>query len=161
MTAEPVTVRMADMQVVSGEGSLRTILGSCVGIILWDSSRRVAGLAHVLLPRLQGGDPAVGKYADSAIPALLARVGGSGGRPAGLQAYLVGGAQMFPGSSGAIASIGDQNVAAARAELAARGIRIVFEDTGGTAGRSVSFESTTGRIAVRVLPPVQRKEVPS
>jgi chemotaxis protein CheD len=68
---------------------------------------------------------------------------------------------MFPGSSGAVASIGDQNVAAARAELAARGIPIVFEDTGGTAGRSVSFDSTTGRLAVRVLPPVQKKEMPA
>jgi chemotaxis protein CheD len=157
MTAEPVTVRMADMQVVSGEGSLKTILGSCVGIILWDCSRRVAGLAHVLLPRLQKGDPVVGKYADSAIPALLSRISSSGGRTAGLQAYLVGGAQMFPGSSGAIASIGEQNVVAARAELASRGIRIVFEDTGGTAGRSVSFDNSTGRVAVRALPPVQRR----
>ena len=50
MVATVVTVKMAEMDVVSDSSRLKTILGSCVGIILRDPERRVSGLAHVMLP---------------------------------------------------------------------------------------------------------------
>ena len=41
---------MAEMDVVTDARRLKTILGSCVGIILRDPERRVSGLAHIMLP---------------------------------------------------------------------------------------------------------------
>ena len=144
------------MDVVRNEARLKTILGSCVGIILRDPERRVSGLAHVMLPERHRGDDATGKYADTAIPALLARLAVSGGRRFALQAFVIGGARMFPMGGEPLSSIGDQNVAAARRILGESGIPIVFEDTGGTTGRTVVFDNATGQVTVKTLQAIER-----
>jgi chemotaxis protein CheD len=148
---DTVTVKMAEMEVVADGRSLKTVLGSCVGVIVRDPDRKVSGLAHIMLPVRRSDDQARGKYADSAIPALLASMASRGCRAGALQALLVGGAQMFPMGAASIASIGDQNVEAARRVLAERNIPIVFEDIGGTAGRTVVFSNATGQVAVKTL----------
>ncbi len=153
MAGDIVNVRMAEMNVVRDSHSLKTILGSCVGVILHDPVRRISGLAHVMLPRSNRGDPSIGKYADTAIPALLTMLTGNGSRASSLRAYLVGGAKMFPIASGGIGSIGDQNVSAARRVLEEASVPIVFEDTGGTRGRTVMFDNARGEVSVRTLSP--------
>jgi len=153
MAQDFVNVRMAEMNMVRDSGSLKTILGSCVGVILHDPVKRVSGLAHVMLPKSTRNDSAVGKYADTAVPALLAMMMGSGSRPSSLKAYLIGGAKMFPMASGGIGSIGDQNVSAARKVLEDAAVQIVFEDTGGTRGRTVVFDNQSGEVSVRTLNP--------
>ena len=151
MDGDSVTVKMAEMEVVSDGRSLKTVLGSCVGVIVRDPDRKVSGLAHVMLPARRSDDAATGKYADSAIPALLEGMSTRGCRTASLQALLIGGAQMFPTGSTSISSIGDQNVVAARRALAERRIPIIFEDIGGTAGRTVVFSNVTGKVTVKTL----------
>jgi chemotaxis protein CheD len=142
---------MAEMEVVTGGRSLKTILGSCVGVIVHDHERQVSGLAHVMLPAHRRDDNATGKYADSAIPALLALLSARGGRIGSLQALLIGGAQMFPLGNTNVGCIGDLNVVAAREVLRKNSIPIVFEDTGGTAGRTVTFDNATGEVQVKTL----------
>ncbi len=154
MAGEIVSVRMAEMGMVRDSHCLKTILGSCVGVILHDPVKRISGLAHVMLPRSTRTDSAIGKYADTAIPALLAMLTGSGSHPSSLQAYLIGGAKMFPLASGGIGSIGDQNVSAARKVLDDADVPIVFEDTGGTRGRTVVFNNQSGEVSVHTLSPV-------
>jgi chemotaxis protein CheD len=154
MGGEVVNVRMAEMNMVENSHSLKTILGSCVGVILHDPNRRISALAHVMLPRSSRGDSSLGKYADTAIPALLAMLTGSGSRPSSLRAYLIGGANMFPAATESIGSIGDQNVVAARKLLQEMAVPIVFEDTGGTHGRAVLFDNQRGEVSVRKLNPV-------
>ena len=153
-----MTVKMGELDVVSDARRLKTVLGSCVGVILHDPGRRVSGLAHVILPARQRGDTASGKYADTAIPALVARIVGSGGRRRFLEAQLVGGAQMFPQGASTIASIGEQNVRAARGILGRLSIPVVFEDIGGQAGRTVIFDNATGRVSVKTLRAMEVKE---
>ncbi len=153
MTGEIVNVRMAEMNMVRDSHSLKTILGSCVGVILHDPVKRISALAHVMLPRSTQRDSSIGKYADTAIPALLAMMAGNGSRASSLQAYLIGGAKMFPMASGGIGSIGDQNVEAARKVLEDADVPIVFEDTGGTRGRTVIFNNQSGEVSVHTLRP--------
>jgi chemotaxis protein CheD len=150
---EVVNVRMAEMSMVRDSHSLKTILGSCVGVILHDPVKRISGLAHVMLPRSSRKDTSVGKYADTAIPALLAMMTGNGSRASSLKAYLIGGAKMFPMAAGGIGSIGDQNVSAARKVLADAAVPIVYEDTGGTRGRTVIFNNESGEVSVHTLSP--------
>ncbi len=146
-------VGMAGMRVVHDGCQLKAILGSCVGVIIRDPKRKVSGLAHVMMPRFRPGDSARGKYADTAIPDLIAQIAALGCRTTGLEAVLIGGARMFPSGNETIASIGDQNVAAARQALLDRNVRITFEDTGGSRGRAVVFDNTTGEVSVRTLEP--------
>jgi chemotaxis protein CheD len=150
--AEPVvTVRMAGMEVVADGVSLKTVLGSCVAVIVRDAERGISGLAHVMLPRKMRSDDSIGKYADSAIPALLERIASRGGRTGSMQALLIGGAHMFGSYGDASHSVGDQNVEAARRMLSQLGIRIVHEEIGGTHGRTVVFNNSTGKAHVKTL----------
>ena len=148
-----VIVKMAEIGYAADGGELKTTLGSCVGVIVRDRDRRVAGLAHVMLPRrLHPNDPP-GKCAESAIPALLAGVESRGGRRAALEAWLVGGACMFPVEHGGISSIGARNVEEARRLLGALGVPVIFEEVGGSSGRTVTFAPATGMVSVRTLGP--------
>lgn len=145
-------VRIAHHAVARWDGRLLTIgLGSCVAIALHDAAHRVAGLAHVLLP-----DPSVARdpsnparFATTAVPLLVEEMRALGGRGA-LTGKLAGGAALFGNLLGAGgAQMGARNVAAAREALAKAGIRLVAEDTGGGAGRSVSLDVSTGAFTVR------------
>jgi chemotaxis protein CheD len=154
MPAETVTVRMAEIGFAHDGAALKTTLGSCVGIIVRDRDRKVAGLAHVMLPRcLRTGDPP-GKYADSAIPALLAGVESRGARRSALQAWIVGGARMFPVEDGGIGSIGGRNIEESRRLLAELGVPVIREEVGGSCGRTLTFEAATGALDIRTLAPV-------
>jgi len=154
MAAETVTVRMAEIGYAHDGALLKTTLGSCVGVIVRDRDRKVAGLAHVMLPsRLRAGDPP-GKYADSAIPALLAGVESRGGRRAALQAWLVGGARMFPMEDDGLGSIGDRNIEEARRLLAELGVPVIREEVGGSCGRTMTFAAATAALDIRTLAPV-------
>lgn len=151
---EIMHIQMAQMGIVRGGRRIKTTLGSCVGVVLHDAQRRIAGLAHIMLPRRLRGDDAVGKYADTALPALLAELVRSGGSKTNLRAYLAGGANMFAGSGDSnIATIGEQNVEAVHKILGDLGIEIVYEETGGVQGRTVLFDCTTGRLDVKSLKP--------
>lgn len=125
-------------------------LGSCVAIVLYDATTRVAGLAHILLPNesysRERSRPA--KFADAAVPYLIAemRRAGAGSR---LTARLVGGASMFGTllTTGGV-NMGDRNVASARIALGRAGVVITGEDVGGDFGRSVSVAVADGSVTV-------------
>lgn len=109
-------------------------LGSCIGLALVDRTANVAGLAHVVLPESQGKGEPKAKFADLAVPDLIARVLAAGGVKRRLEAVLVGGARMF--SVGASLDIGARNAEAVREALGKEGIRIRAEEVGGSRGRT-------------------------
>lgn len=156
--ADPTTeirVKVAECAVGRDEQTLITIgLGSCVAIALYDSTVRVGGLAHTLLPdetmARDRTNPA--KFAASAVTLLLAEMTRLGADAKRIRAKLVGGASMFANllPAGGI-NIGDRNIAAARQALARNGIGIVAEDVGSDHGRSVHFHLDDGRVEVRSL----------
>jgi chemotaxis protein CheD len=137
--ATEIAVRMGEIAVSSNPGDvlLSIGLGSCIGLALVDQRRGIAGLAHVMLPEaIAGGGPA-GKFADLAVPELVAQVTALGAPKTSLKAVLVGGAQMFAlGGSGAL-DIGVRNDAAVRAALATERIPVVAAEVGGSKGRTI------------------------
>ena len=125
-------------------------LGSCVGVALLDAARGVAGLAHVMLPEANAAYSAPAKFADRAIPTLIAATERLGAVRDGLEAVLVGGAQMF-NRSGAAAGLdlGARNEAAVREALAREAIPVRAAATGGGRGRSVRVCATVPFVAVK------------
>src|SRR3954447_3790620 len=121
----------------TGDVLLSLGLGSCIGLALIDQRRGIAGLAHVMLPEaIPGGGP-IGKFADLAVPELVAQTVALGTSRPMLKAVLVGGAQMFAlGGSGAL-DIGVRNDTAVRAALAKERITVVAAETGGSKGRTI------------------------
>lgn len=146
---------MGDIVVSRSEKDVLAVvgLGSCIGVALVCPERSVAGLAHVVLPdsaMTRGREAPAGKFADTAIIAMVSefrkyRVG-----PEQLVAILVGGSAMFglsPRSK--LAGVGDRNVEAVRSELAVFGIPVVGEDVGGIHGRSVQVFVGESRVLAR------------
>jgi chemotaxis protein CheD len=130
------SVRMGELVVSSCEGEelVAIGLGSCIGLAVVDRQAGVAGLAHVVLPESAGAQAPAGKFADTAVPALIARLEEAGAVRRRLQAVLIGGARMF--ALGASLDIGARNAAAVRAELEKLRVPIHAEEIGGTRGRT-------------------------
>ena len=48
---ETIRVGIADMKTCSAPDKITTIgLGSCIGIVLYDETKKKAGLVHIMLP---------------------------------------------------------------------------------------------------------------
>ena len=154
MEKQTVHVPMAGMTVVENGTRVKTTLGSCVGLILHDKRNKRTALAHIMLPTRLRADESVGKYADTAIPALLDELSRRGSRREHLEAYLTGGAHLFGRSEDKkLARIGDLNLSATREILSRNGVAVVYEDTGGERGRVVLFDNQCAQIKVRTLEP--------
>ena len=144
-------VRMGELAVARDDEVLAAIgLGSCIGVALLDRDARVAGLAHVILPEPVGGrEGGPGRFATTAVPALLEAMEGAGASRARMVAKIAGGASMFRGlSPQGVAAIGERNAAAVRGALERLGIRLVGEDIGGTWGRTVHVQASDGSYIV-------------
>jgi len=159
--SEVVNVGVAELKTGSNSCVLASFgLGSCVAVAMFDQFRKIAGLAHVMLPESRGKEPpegANGKFADLAVPTLVEELCQIGARRNRLKCKIIGGAQMFeiPGVQkrenaliGAPAHIGARNVEAVKNELEKLRIPLIGEDTGGNYGRTVKFDSTTGEVEV-------------
>ena len=130
-----VKVGMADLKVVEYPDALTTLgLGSCVGICLYDSTTRVTGMAHIMLPSSKAirKNENVAKFADTAITELIQIMESKGAKKARFIAKIAGGAQMFAFSSqNDSMKIGERNAEAVRAILKELSIPIKADDTGG------------------------------
>lgn len=147
-----ITVGIADLNVVNAPGTLATYaLGSCVGICLYDAEKKLAGMAHIMLPfskeAMQNIDNKR-RYADTGITELIQTMSLQGAVPSRLTAKIAGGAQMFSVNS-AVFNIGERNVAAVKKMLTAYKIKIIAEETGANFGRTVFFHADTGIMEVR------------
>jgi len=140
---DEIAVRMGELAVSSapGEVLLSIGLGSCIGLALVDQRRGIAGLAHVMLPEAVAEGGPAGKFADRAVPELVARTAALGTSRTALRAVIVGGAQMFTlggGGAGSALDIGVRNEFAVRSALSAARIPVASSATGGNRGRTIS-----------------------
>jgi len=152
MDEKDLVVGMAETRVAKGAGRLVAYgLGSCVGVTLYDPAKKVGGMAHIMLPSSREHTNAAmrPKYADTAIDDLLAETLRLGAGKDGLEAKLVGGANMFTALYGQSVPIGLRNVMAARKRLMEAGVRLAAEEVGGTQGRTVVFSLEDGRIQIK------------
>ena len=150
MSETLVNVGVAQVRMAKEPDVLRTILGSCVGICIYDRIKKIGGLAHVLLPldTAHGANPE--KYADTAIPLLVQRLLKEGAKKEFLSAKIAGGASMFKfESNAALGQIGDRNVEISKKMLEKLQIPLLEEDTGGNTGRVIDFYMVDGRLKVK------------
>ena len=146
-----INVSMADLKVAETPDILQTTLGSCIGIAIYDRGNNIGGLAHIMLPVNNNGDPNKAKYADSAISELLRKLTSKGVDKCELIAKIAGGAKMFDTNKkiSHFMEIGLRNEEAVREGLKREGVRLIAADTGNNYGRNIQFEIATGRITVK------------
>ena len=140
------------------EGSDDTLvaqgLGSCIGIAAYEPARKIALLAHVMLPAAATAVPPdqPARVAPQAVEAIVREVTKRGGAPKKLVVKIAGGAQVIkvPGMEDRL-KIGQRNIAAVHEALAQHGLRVSGEDTGGSTGRTLTLYAANGRTTVRVV----------
>ena len=135
---EPKTIRvsMGGLEFAEPPDVLETLLGSCVGIAIWDERSGRGGLAHAVLPEAQGKVAPPGKFVDTAVLELKKRLLEKGANPHALRAKLAGGSIMF---GKATETIGTRNCEAALHYLKEQNIRVVAQHLGGNKGRVIRF----------------------
>jgi len=143
-----IVVKMACYSIAKDGSPLSTwALGSCLAIILFDPSRKIAALAHAMLPDPIAKIDNPAKYVSTAIDAMIHGLKNFGAKKDRLRAGLVGGARilkLWNDSSSPLTRIGTRNVQRARKILMDLGVPIEVEDVGGTRGRNLVFFPTTG-----------------
>jgi chemotaxis protein CheD len=125
---------------------MRTILGSCVAVCLYDPGVPAGGMNHILLPGsyLDGRCTRLGVYAMELLINQLMKLGADRRR---FVAKAFGGANVIRGLK--TATIGDDNADFVRNFLAAEKIPIVAERLGGNHAVEISFNTSSGRAVVR------------
>jgi len=149
-----IVVGMADLKIAKHPDILTTLgLGSCVGITLYDASKKIGGLAHVMLPTYKGFEGQnIAKFADSALIELVNQLARSGAPRNMLVAKIAGGAHMFGRTqNNDMLKIGERNAAASIAILRQLGIPVTANDTGGSHGRTIELHMDTGALKIRTV----------
>ena len=142
---------MGELAVARTNGVLRTLLGSCLGLALYDSRLKVAGLGHIVLPASQGRNTTPGKYADTAVPELIRQMQALVSEERlKLRAKIAGGANMFV-SADSSNTIGAQNILAVERLLDELRIPIIGRHCGGELGRRMLLDATTGMVTIDVV----------
>ncbi len=147
-------VGIGEWSVLKSNGVLVCLgLGSCVGIALYDSAKKIGGLVHILLPIPQNNDNTnPTKFASTGIPFLLEEMLRLGASRQSIVAKIAGGSQMFSikGREDKI-NIGARNAEVTKNTLKSLGIPIVGEDVGGNFGRTMEFFVSNGIVKVKAI----------
>jgi chemotaxis protein CheD len=150
---EMIKVGMADLNICVSPNALTTLgLGSCVGIVLYDPVRKIAGMVHVMLPDSTKiiNNENKAKFADTGIDLLISQMLSIGADRRCLIAKIAGGAQMFAfGANNDMMRIGERNVEATKLKLQQLGISIKAEDTGLNYGRTIEFYPENGSLVIK------------
>ncbi|HHT9137667.1 MAG: chemotaxis protein CheD [Candidatus Brocadiales bacterium] len=149
-TQNAITVGVGDLKITQAPNVLKTLLGSCIGIVLHDPVNKIGGLLHIMLPKKNGKDLKITKYADPGLSYFISHIVTNAGALRGsLYAKIFGGAKMF--ETNGMLNIGESNELEVRRILKEEGIKIVASKTGGTKGYNITFDTHTGDVTCRVF----------
>lgn len=153
MNSNVVDVGIGAIEVCRAPNILRTVLGSCVALCLFDPEHRIAGLAHIVLPHYNGKDEP-SRFADTGYGLLVDALRAYGARRDRLVARIAGGARMsIVKEDSPFATIGEKSALVIRELLKRDCIPVLSEQIGGSLGLSVLFSAQDGEITIRELPP--------
>lgn len=152
--AREINVHIGQVKTGKSGDTLKTILGSCVGIgFIWKRKKR-CGLAHCLLPKApQQTFEIDARFVTQAIPSLMALMKIRSENYSEIEAIVAGGGNMtMPNVKSPEGLVGTANVAAAIEILEKLKITIVFKDTNGDHGRKVLINCSDFSFQVLSIP---------
>ena len=153
LQVETVKILPGQYHAARGEGSISTVLGSCVATCLWDPVERIGGMNHFMLP----GDsaPATSPWAVSArfgvyaMEVLINEMLHLGADRRRLVGKAFGGARVLQGFE--TLDVGRRNAEFVLAFLREEGIRLVAQDLLGVSPRKIHFFPATGKVQLKRL----------
>ena len=143
-----------DLFVSEAPARVKTVVGSCLAIMIRVPRLGLAAIAHCLLPEARLPAACLTRqealrYVDTTLEIMLQKMTAHGARFDELEVKLFGGADSM-GISGY--RVGGRNLEVAETVLAAHGLPIAASGVGGTQGRSIEFHTESGDVFVRKLP---------
>jgi chemotaxis protein CheD len=128
---------------------ISTVLGSCVAVCLWDKSIHVGGMNHYLLPgsKEEVSNPDRGW---SATRMLIRSILNRQASIDNLEAKVFGGCNSLYQNND-LYKIGERNIAIAMEVLKEFDIKVSAQHVGGTQGRKIVFNTSTGKVRMRLL----------
>ncbi len=129
---------------------VKTVLGSCVAVTLYDKKNKWGGMCHYLLPVSPSDEHNSTKYGNVAIYTLLHKFIKNGAERDDLVATIIGGAFIIFDEK-EIFFIGDRNVDTATEILRREKVNIKQMHTGGENGRRVVYNTETNRMIIETL----------
>jgi chemotaxis receptor (MCP) glutamine deamidase CheD len=145
-----VTIHIGDVYASTSPCLVRTILGSCISVCLYDAHARVGGMNHFLLPAAGGDAGLPTRYGVHAMEVLINALMRRGAERARLRAKVFGGASVLA-LSRAVPNVAEENTRFVNRFLATEGIAVTSRCLGGSRPLQVRFETHTGRAYVRAV----------
>jgi chemotaxis protein CheD len=149
-----VYLKPGEMFLAREPTTIRTILGSCVGVTFWCARLGVGALCHSMLPRCP--QPAVGgemslevgyRYVDFCIREIARQLDSLGAARHEIQVKVFGGADvLFVAEAAARPSVGRQNYETAMEVLHDEGFAVSASSLGETFGRKIRFNTGSGEV---------------
>lgn len=130
--------------------AIRSILGSCVAVCLWDPRLKVGGMAHYMLPNGGTEENSSARFGNIAIERLIEKLLDMGAQKKNLKAKIFGGACVIEAFNKEN-HLGKKNVRMARKVLANEAIPVLNEDVEGRLGRRIIFRVADGTALIKVL----------
>ncbi len=150
-----IEVQMAQMQISEAPGILVTKgLGSCLGITFFDPVRKIGAMAHPMLPDFNKArvksNP--NRFVNSVIVNILEELKKRGCFCSRIEIKMFGGAHMFSFiNTDSVLNVGQKNIEMALATFKELNIKLIGQEVGGTFGRTISLNLTTGKVIVRTV----------
>jgi len=128
---------------------IKTVLGSCVAVVMHDLKNKTGGMCHYLLPEADN-QAASTKFGNIAVQTLINKFLNSNSSIDSLEASIIGGAFIIFDEK-EIFFIGDQNIEVATKILKRNKIRIKSVNTGGEHGKKVVYNTFSNKLLVSGL----------
>ena len=146
-------VGVADMKVSNNPSdSIMTYsLGSCIGLVVYDTVARVGGILHYMLPESSIDKAKAQKnpymFADTGIPRLFKGAYRFDAKKSRMKIHVFGGAQILDQKG--FFNIGKRNYMALKKMFFKNKVIIDTEEVGGEVNRTIRLEIKTGDVFVK------------
>jgi len=149
MDTKKIFLLPGEMCLTTEPTEITTILGSCVGLCLFDRRQKFGGMNHYMLPDAPTGEKSTGKHGlystETLIKMMLAK-----SKVADIDAVILGGGNVT-GHLSVGTGIGERNIIVAWEMVKKYSLHVVRHDTGGNYGRKIWFHNWDGELEVRPI----------
>ena len=151
--AQRVIIGVGDMAVSNNPQVILSTyaLGSCIGVVAYDSVSKVGGILHLMLPdstispEKAAKQPAM--FADTGLPLLFRAMAGLKAERHRVRIFVAGGAGMLSGHDPF--KIGERNSSTTFAFLQQNGLSVRHKEVGGSINRTVHLEVGSGTLNLK------------
>ncbi len=154
-----IYLRQGEMYFSGRPALIKTILGSCIAVVMVHQPSGVGAVCHGLLPTCRSGAshghgcPEKYKYVDCSITHMTRKFDRLGMKRDQIEAKVFGGADVLQLRDGRCADItvGKRNIEAALDSLSRERLSLISYDVGGDRGRKLFIYTHTGEVFLKRL----------